>query len=170
MSAEWAEHRLECGHTVIGRADALRLYCRECMEAGGAAGIGGHSRAVAPGAGDPRVWLEGVRRRLGLVAEVHRGWVWQSVGLWHWWCLRDSCGRAHHNLPSQPDAFAAALAHARSFMPEPPEEAPATRPAAYRAAIAAIMAPREVRWLTCEDWTTGPEPGFNGSKEGAGRD
>lgn len=70
---------------------------------------------------DRAKWIEGIRRRLRLVAEVHRCWVWQSVGLWHWWCLRDSCGAAHHNLLSQPEAFTDALAHTRSFVPQPPE-------------------------------------------------
>jgi hypothetical protein len=73
-----------------------------------------------------REWTEAVRRRLGLVTEVHRCWVWRSVGLWHWWCLRDSCGGAQHNLPSQPEAFARALAHARSFVPQPPKPEPWT--------------------------------------------
>ena len=73
---------------------------------------------------DRAEWIEGIRRRLGLVVEVHRCWVWQSVGLWHWWCLRDSCGGAHHNLPSQPEAFADAFAHTRSFVPQPPEPEP----------------------------------------------
>jgi hypothetical protein len=75
---------------------------------------------------DRREWTESVRRRLGLVAEVHRCWVWQSVGLWHWWCLRDSCGAAHHNLLTQPEAFSDALAHTRSFVPQPPEPEPFT--------------------------------------------
>jgi hypothetical protein len=72
---------------------------------------------------DRREWIEGIRRRLGLVTEVHRCCVWESVGLWHWWCLRGSCGGAKHNMPWA-DAFAGALAHARSFVPQPPEPEP----------------------------------------------
>ena len=72
---------------------------------------------------DRAEWIEGVRRRLGLVAEVHRCWVWWGVEgtLWTWWCYRLRCP-ARGGEPSQPEAFAAALAHVRSFIPEPPEE------------------------------------------------
>ncbi len=72
---------------------------------------------------DRREWIEGIRRRLGLVAVVHRCWVWWGVEgtLWTWWCYRLWCP-ARGGEPSQPEAFAAALAHVRSFIPEPPEE------------------------------------------------
>jgi hypothetical protein len=71
-----------------------------------------------------REWLEGVRRRLGLVTEVHRCYVYdddEGDG-WAWFCRRRGCpgrglfGRSHR------EAFAEALAHARSFVPEPLEE------------------------------------------------
>lgn len=118
---------------------------------------------------DRREWTEGIRRRLGLLAEVHRCHVYdddEGDG-WAWFCRRWSCRESGHGYPSQPRAFGAAFAHARSFLPEPPEETPATGLAACRAAITAIMAPREVRWLTCEDWTTGPELGFSGAAKGS---
>lgn len=75
---------------------------------------------------DRREWLEGVRRRLGLVAEVHRCHVWRGLWGWMWFCRRPGCNRVWHDCPSQPDAFAAASAHARSFIPEPPEQEPPT--------------------------------------------
>jgi hypothetical protein len=76
-----------------------------------------------------REWIEDVRRRLGLVTEVHRSWVWWSPGeqdSWTWWCYRKHCPGHGGGYPSQQAAFADALAHARAFAPEPPEEAPVT--------------------------------------------
>lgn len=77
---------------------------------------------------DRREWIEGVRRRLGLVAEVHRCRVAQSTcgPEWAWSCLRADCREWRVYYPSQPEAFASALAHARSFVPQPPESEPVT--------------------------------------------
>jgi hypothetical protein len=36
-------------------------------------------------------------------------------------CLRPWCGKCDYGSPSQPEAFAEALAHARKFVPQPPE-------------------------------------------------
>jgi hypothetical protein len=73
-------------------------------------------------------WTEGIRRRLGLVAEVHRCWVWRgSDRWWKWWCQREGCYGGEGPLyGSQPDALGDALAHARSFVPQPPEPEPFT--------------------------------------------
>jgi hypothetical protein len=64
-------------------------------------------------------WTESIRRRLGLVAEVHRCIVHRGPLAWIWSCLRCPAGRFF--CPSQPEAFALALAHTRSFVPKPPE-------------------------------------------------
>jgi len=79
----------------------------------------------AAGERDRREWAEGIRRRLGLVAEVHRCQVFRGTE-WLWSCLRHGCNAAGYSCPSQAYAFAKALAHARSFLPEPPEEEPLT--------------------------------------------
>lgn len=75
-----------------------------------------------------REWTEGVRRRLGLVAEVHRCWVYdddEGDG-WAWFCRRRDCPRGGVNCPTQEYAFTNALMHARLFVPRPPEEPPVT--------------------------------------------
>jgi hypothetical protein len=69
-----------------------------------------------------------VKRRLGLVAEVHRCFVYgddQGHG-WAWMCLRPCCDRSGWGYRSQPASLAKALAHARAFVPETPEEEPLT--------------------------------------------
>ena len=82
----------------------------------------------AAGERDRREWAEGIRRRLGLVAEVHRcrAYADDEGGGWVWACLRPGCLGAGYSYRSQPAAFAEALAHARAFMPEPPEDEPLT--------------------------------------------
>jgi hypothetical protein len=75
---------------------------------------------------DCREWIEGIRRRLGLVTEVHRCHVFRGNPEWIWSCLRDGCYAAGYFCLSQADAFAGALAHARAFVPGPPEEIPVT--------------------------------------------
>lgn len=77
---------------------------------------------------DRREWIEGIRRRLGLVAEVHRCHVEQSAcgPQWAWSCARSDCGEFRVYRPTQAAAFAEALAHARSFVPQPPEPEPFT--------------------------------------------
>jgi hypothetical protein len=72
-----------------------------------------------------REWINEVRRRLGLVAEVHRCQVFRGKE-WLWSCLRHGCNAAGYSCPSQADAFAKAFAHARRFVPQPPEEEPLT--------------------------------------------
>jgi hypothetical protein len=73
---------------------------------------------------DRAEWIEGVRRRLGLVAEVHRCQVHQGNPEWIWSCLRDGCHAAGYFCPSQEDAIGKAVAHTRAFVPQPPEEEP----------------------------------------------
>jgi hypothetical protein len=74
---------------------------------------------------DRREWTESVRRRLGLVAEVHRCRVWWCESCrWGWHCLRRGCDQLGDSQQSQADAFTKALAHARSFVPQPPEPEP----------------------------------------------
>lgn len=73
-----------------------------------------------------REWTEGVRRRLGLVAEVHRCEVYRIGWDWVWLCARDGCPVVRTGYPSQAAAFTEALAHARAFIPQPPEESPVT--------------------------------------------
>jgi hypothetical protein len=73
---------------------------------------------------DRREWIEGIRRRLGLVAEVHRCQVHRGNPEWIWSCLRDGCHAAGYFCPSQADAFGRALAHARSFVPRSPGPGP----------------------------------------------
>ncbi len=81
----------------------------------------------AAGERDRREWAEGIRRRLGLVAEVHRCKVYRcNPGDWGWWCRREHCGMVGHFLPSQAEAVTAAQEQTRAFVPEPPEEEPLT--------------------------------------------
>jgi hypothetical protein len=73
---------------------------------------------------DRREWIEGIRRRLGLVAEVHRCRVYdddENTG-WAWWCWRPGCAGGGYGYSTQARALAKADAHTRSFMPESPEE------------------------------------------------
>lgn len=95
-----------------------------------------------------REWIEGVRRRLGLVAEVHRCRVYEPNpgDDWAWTCLRADCASSRYGYPSQSAALARALAHARAFIPEPPEEAPVTEldVLAFDAAWADMRAKQDV--------------------------
>jgi hypothetical protein len=78
---------------------------------------------------DRRELIEAVRRRLGLVAEVHRCRVWKrGEGDWARRCLRLGCpaGQPLGWAPSQEYALGDALAHAGAFLPLPPEEEPGT--------------------------------------------
>lgn len=80
---------------------------------------------MSAGEQDRREWIEGIRRRLGLVAEIHRVRVWKrGDGDWAGMCLRPGCpaGRPLGWAPSQQYALGDALAHAWHFMPLPPEE------------------------------------------------
>lgn len=66
-------------------------------------------------------WTEGIRRRLGLVAEMHRCRAWRcGDGDWGWFCLRRGCGETGHFLPSQAKAVASAQEHTRAFVPQLP--------------------------------------------------
>jgi hypothetical protein len=76
---------------------------------------------------DRREWVEGVRRRLGLVAEVHRPRIRRtSPWSWGWHCQRAGCTEAEVGCMYLKEAFGDALAHALAFVPEPPEETPVT--------------------------------------------
>ncbi len=97
---------------------------------------------------DRREWLEGIRRRLGLVAEVHRCQVHRGNPEWIWSCLRDGCHAAGYFCPSQADAFGRASAHALSFAPEPPEGEPfgGLDWAAYEALAVVAEVARPFEW------------------------
>lgn len=78
---------------------------------------------------DRREWLEDIRRRLGLVAEVHRCRVWKrGEGDWAARCLRPGClaGVGLGWAPSQQYALGDALAHAGAFLPLPVDDEPVT--------------------------------------------
>ena len=83
-------------YRVIGRAEARRLAEEQ----------------------ERREWAEGIRRRLGLVAEVHRCQVWRCGWEWAWLCAREGCPVTRAGYPSQPAAFKDALTHARAFVPD----------------------------------------------------
>jgi hypothetical protein len=68
---------------------------------------------------DRREWIEEVRRRLGLVAEVHRPRLRKtSPWSWGWHCQRSGCAEAAVGCMYLKEAFGDALAHARAFVPE----------------------------------------------------
>jgi len=95
-----------------------------------------------------REWIEEVRRRLGLVVEVHRCRVWKrGEGDWAARCLRPGCpaGSGVGWAPSQQYALGDALAHAGAFLPLPPEEAPVTEldALAFEAAWARMRAEQD---------------------------
>jgi hypothetical protein len=95
------------------------LYRREAMQEAAQAELGRLAEDR-----DRREWTEDIRRRLGLVAEVHRCRVSQCwCCAWNWDCLRPGCWSGEH-CGSQGNALASALAHARSSIPEPPEQEP----------------------------------------------
>ncbi len=79
---------------------------------------------------DRAEWIEGIRRRLGLVTEVHHCRVWQiGEHWWAWACRRTGCYDAdwQHTANSERTraaAWAKASAHSRRFKPSPPEPAP----------------------------------------------
>lgn len=77
---------------------------------------------------DRQAWIGQVKRRLGLVTEVHRCWVYggDDGSMWAWICQREGCGISNYGYRWQWQALARALAHTRSFLPEPPEETPVT--------------------------------------------
>lgn len=99
------------------------LYRREAMQEAAQAELGRLAEIQ-----DRAKWIEGIRRRLRLVAEVHRCWVWgHPNGGWDWWCQRDDCNSGPDTrVPVWADAVAEAIAHARSFVPQPPDETPVT--------------------------------------------
>jgi hypothetical protein len=79
---------------------------------------------------DRREWIDGIRRRLGLVAEVHECDVWQiGERWWAWKCLRRGCWdadwqRTSNSEPTRAAVRAKASAHSRRFLPSPPVDAP----------------------------------------------
>ena len=84
---------------------------------------------------DRREWIDGIRRRLGLVAEVHEYRVWQiGERWWAWECLHAGCyvsdwqrASASCSERTKGAAVAKASAHRRKFMPAPPDAAPGAR-------------------------------------------
>jgi hypothetical protein len=72
---------------------------------------------------DRREWLKDVRRRLGLVSEVHRCRAWYAgEGWWRWACLRPGCvcgGFARRGPGGFRQATGEALEHARRFVAQP---------------------------------------------------
>ena len=81
---------------------------------------------------DRRAWIDGIRRRLGLVAEVHECRVWQiGEHWWAWECLHRGCydsdwqrTSSSNSEPTRAAVVAKASAHRRRFMPLPPEPVP----------------------------------------------
>lgn len=79
---------------------------------------------------DRREWIDGIRRRLGLVAEVHEYRVWQiGERWWAWECLHRGCydsdwQRTSNSEPTRAAVVAKASAHRRRFVPPPPEPVP----------------------------------------------
>jgi hypothetical protein len=79
---------------------------------------------------DRREWIDGIRRRLGLVAEVHECHVWQiGERWWAWKCQRRGCWdadwqRTSNSEPTRAAVSAKASAHSRRFLPPAPEVAP----------------------------------------------
>lgn len=80
---------------------------------------------------DRRDWIEGIRRRLGLVSEVHEYYVRQiGVDYWAWRCLRHGC-RENGLMPgcwqcgpSKAAVAKKARAHVQRFVPAPLEREP----------------------------------------------
>jgi hypothetical protein len=87
-------------------------------------------RRRAAEAEDRRDWVEGIRRRLGLVSEVHKYRVWSIADdWWAWACERPGCRDTDwqypdHSASSKGRVVAKASAHRRRFMPAAPESEP----------------------------------------------
>lgn len=79
---------------------------------------------------DRREWIEGIRRRLGLVSEVHEYRFWQiGEKWWAWECLRPGCRdadwqRTANSEPTRAAVVAKASAHRRRFLPPARKPAP----------------------------------------------
>jgi hypothetical protein len=78
---------------------------------------------------DRRDWIEGIRRRLGLVSEVHQVEWWQvGEDYWRWSCLRPGCPygdpRYLQAAPLMGRVRAEAREHRRRFRPSAPEPVP----------------------------------------------
>lgn len=84
-------------------------------------------RRRAAQARDRSEWIEGIRRRLGLVSEVHEYRTWQvGAEYWAWTCLRPGCvyseGRGRVNAEQSKAGVAShAAAHRRRYLPSAPE-------------------------------------------------
>lgn len=84
-------------------------------------------RRRAVEARDRAEWIEGIRRRLGLVSEVHEYRTWQvGAEYWAWTCLRPGCvygeGRGRVNAEqAKGRVVSRAAAHRRKYLPLPPE-------------------------------------------------
>ena len=90
-------------------------------------------RHLAAEARDRRDWIEGIRRRLGLVSEVHEVKWWQAgEDYWLWACQRPGCPYANWRPSGQAAASMGrarteASKHRRKFLPPSPEPMPGAR-------------------------------------------
>ena len=81
---------------------------------------------------DRREWIDGIRRRLGLVAEVHEYRFWEiGERWWAWECLHRGCYDSDWQRTSSSNSertraavVAKASAHRRRFMPPPAQPVP----------------------------------------------
>jgi hypothetical protein len=83
-------------------------------------------RRRAAEARDRAEWIEGIRRRLGLVSEVHEYRTWQvGAEYWAWACLRPGCAyseaRSVNAEQSKARVVSRAAAHRRRYLPSAPE-------------------------------------------------
>lgn len=84
-------------------------------------------RQRAEEARDRAEWIEGIRRRLGLVSEVHECRTWQvGEDYWMWACERPGCpyGKRGVAVPSKRRAGTEASEHSRRYLPSQAEAAP----------------------------------------------
>lgn len=129
-------------HRVVSRSEAERVLLGPLR-----AEVLAWQRRVEAEAEDRRAWIGQVKRRLGLVDEVHRCRVYgddENIG-WAWSCRRWECRKGGHGYSRQEHAFRDAFAHARAYLPGPPEEQPVTELdlAAFDAAWARMRAQQD---------------------------
>lgn len=103
---------------------------------------------------DRREWIESVRQRLGLVAEVHEYRTWEvGASYWGWACKRRGCryGGSPQLMPwnfgtSEAAVRRQARQHARRFVPSRPEGIPGASldltgfgPASFKNRLASVQ-------------------------------